>query len=62
MTLSSSDQILVDAVIGAVRARSCLGCAHFRHAEELCALAKMRPPAHTIVHGCSAHEPDPIPF
>lgn len=41
--------------------QTCLTCVHFTEATEVCALAKQRPPARVIAHGCDCHL-DNIPF
>lgn len=41
--------------------RSCLTCCHFSESDEICLLAKQRPPARVIAYGCEQYEDD-IPF
>lgn len=40
--------------------RNCLGCAFFDESTEICGKWKARPPARTIVQGCSAYEANPF--
>lgn len=40
---------------------TCLACEHFNEPTELCALARQRPPARVIAHGCPEFKPH-IPF